>query len=374
MRFQTSRPVLAGNEMRYVHEAMAGGWISGHGSFVARFENDVSRFLNLGDGIAVNSGTAALQLAIRALGTKPGDEVIVPAFTFVACPNAVYYSGGTPVFADCDPITRNLTLESIRASVTPRTRGVMLVHLFGLPAPADAVRQFCTENRLWLLEDCAHSFGARRNGLCAGSFGDAACFSFFANKIVSTGEGGMVFLKEPEKRELVRCLREQGMDPSRRHWHLHHGFNARMHNLAAAVGCGQVEMAAYHIEERRRIAYRYRRDLKPLEEAGEILLPVEPSGCFSVYWLFSLVLREGGSKRRECIRRRAMEEFGIETRPFYTPMHRLPIYQNGASFPNSEFLGDHGIVLPTYSGLKDEEVDEISRAVTECIRDGRLRP
>ncbi len=374
MRFQTSRPALAGNEMRYVQEAVAGGWISGHGSFVTRFENEVSRFLNLEDGIAVSSGTAALQLAIRALGTKPGDEVIVPSFTFVACPNAVYYSGARPVFADCDPVTRNLTVESIRASLTPRTRGVMLVHLFGLPGPSDVVRQFCTEHQLWLLEDCAHSFGARLNGMCTGSFGDAACFSFFANKVVSTGEGGMVFLKEPEKRELVRCLREQGMDPCRRHWHLHHGYNARMHNLAAAVGCGQVEMAAYHIEERRRIAHRYCRNLKRLEEAGDILLPVEPPGCFSVYWLFSLVLRAGGSMRREHIRRRALEEFGIETRPFYTPMHRLPIYQDGTSFPNSEFLGDHGIVLPTYSKLKDEEVDEISQAMTVCICGDGLRP
>jgi perosamine synthetase len=367
MRFQTSRPVLAGNELKYVQEAVAGGWISGHGSFVTRFEKEVSRFLNLPDGIAVCSGTAALQLAVRALGVEPGDDVIVPSFTFVACPNAVHYAGGRPVFVDCDPITRNITVPSIEASLTRRTRGVMLVHLFGLPGPAESIRRYCDDHGLWLLEDCAHSFGATLNGISTGGFGNAAIFSFYGNKIISTGEGGMVFLAEPEKRVFVRCLREQGMDPERRHWHLYHGYNARMHNLAAAIGCGQIEMAAYHIAERRRIAHRYRENLLPLEKAEHVRLPVEPPGCSSVYWLYSLVLSEGGAGRKERIRERALRKFGIQTRPFYAPMHKLPIYRCDQTLPNSEFLADHGIVLPTYAGLKDEEIDEISEAISSCI-------
>jgi perosamine synthetase len=369
MRFQASKPVLAGNEMKYVQEALSGGWISGHGSYVTMFEQKVSDFLNIEEGVATCSGTAALLLAMRSLEIGPGDDVIVPAFTFVACPNAVHYCGARPVFADCDPVTRNLTVETIEAAMTGRTRGVMLVHLFGLPGPVESIRQYCDRHGLWLMEDCAHSFGARMDGRSVGSFGDAAIFSFYGNKVISTGEGGMVFVKDPAKRPIIRCLREQGSDKSHEHWHVLHGYNARMHNLAAAVGCGQVEMADYHISERRRIGARYRRNLRPLENAGLIRLPVEPEGIVSVYWLCSLVLSGGGKTRRESIRERAMKEFGIQTRPLYVPMHKLPMYLQDAQFPHAEFLGDHGFVLPTYSGLPDEDVDEISRDIAVCIRE-----
>jgi perosamine synthetase len=367
MKFQASKPVLAGNEMKYVQQALSGGWISGHGSFVTMFEQEVSTFLNMQEGIAVCSGTAALQLVMRSLEIGPGDDVIVPAFTFVACPNAVHYCGARPVFADCDPFTRNLTVETIDAALTTRTRGVLLVHLFGVPGPVESIQQYCRDRGLWLVEDCAHSFGAKVNGRSVGSFGQGAIFSFYGNKIISTGEGGMVFVQDPAKREVIRRLREQGSDESHEHWHVIHGYNARMHNLAAAVGCGQVEMAGYHIGERRRIGDRYRRNLQPIADAGMIRLPVEPEGTFSVYWLYSIVLCDGGRVRRERIRERALKEFGIQTRPLYIPMHRLPMYKQSTQIPNAEFLGEHGIVLPTYSGLLDEHVDEISRAMQACI-------
>jgi perosamine synthetase len=208
MRFQASKPVLAGNEAKYVQEALSTGWISGHGPFVTMFEQKASTFLDIPEGIAVSSGTAALQLAIRIMDAGPGDDVIVPAFTFVACPNAIRYCGARPVFADCDPLTRNLTVKSIEAAITPRTRGVLLVHLFGLPGPVEDVQRYCEARGLWLVEDCAQSFGARINGRCVGSFGDAAIFSFFGNKVISTGEGGMVFARDPERRQIIRCLRE----------------------------------------------------------------------------------------------------------------------------------------------------------------------
>ena len=367
MRFQVSKPVLAGNEAKYVQEALAEGWISGHGSFVSTFERQVSGFLHLQEGIAVCSGTAALQLAIRSFEIGPGDDVIVPAFTFVACPNAVHYCGGNPVFADCDVVTRNLTIETVKAALTRHTRGIMLVHLFGLPGPVEEVRALCQQEGLWLLEDCAQSFGARINGRCVGSFGDAAVFSFYGNKVISTGEGGMVFVRDSQRRQWVRCMREQGLDPAHDHWYVCHGYNYRIHNLAAAIGCGQVEMADYHIGERRRIAARYRRNLQPLEDAGVLRLPIEPAGVQSVYWLYSVVLCHGGRTLREHVRERALKEFGVQTRPFYVPLHKLPMYRNNIQLPQAEFLGDHGIVLPTYSGLSDEHVDEISQALKECL-------
>jgi perosamine synthetase len=369
MRFQTSKPVLAGNEMRYVQDALASGWICGHGSFVIRFERQVSQFLNLEGGIAVSSGTAALQLAMRSLGVGPGDDVIVPAFTFVACPNSVHYCGGNPVFADCDPVTRNLTVETVEAALTPRTRGVLFVHLYGVPSHVDEVAEYCGERGLWLVEDCAHCFGSQMRGRVSGSFGEAAIFSFYGNKVISTGEGGMLFLKDPARRDLARCLREQGLEPGRDFWHVLHGYNCRMHNLAAAIGCAQVEMAGYHISERRRIAGRYRQNLMSLQDGGILKLPVEPDGAFCVCWLYGIVLCKGGARTRDRFRERALGEFGIQTRPFYVPMHRLPLYRQEIHLPHAEFLADHGIALPTYSGLKDEEVDEISEAVRTCATD-----
>jgi len=370
MRFQASKPVLAGNEAKYVQEAISSGWICGHGSFVNMFEEKVSRYLDLEDGIAVSSGTAALQLAMRCMGVGPRDDVIVPALTFVACANAVYYCGGNPVFADCDGVTRNLTVESIDAVVTPQTRGVLLVHMFGMPGPVEAVRQYCRQKGFWLVEDCAHSFGALVRGRSTGSFGDAAIFSFYGNKVISTGEGGMFFVTDPEKRRLARCLREQGLAPGRDHWYAYHGYNYRMHNLAAAIGCGQVEMADFHIAERSRIANRYRQNLRPLEEHGIVRLPVEPDGTRPVYWLYSIVLCRGGREARERIRERALKGFGIQTRPFYVPMHKIPPYRRDTSLPCAEFLGDHGFLVPTYSGLTDGEVDEISRALKTCLTAG----
>lgn len=382
MKFQVSKPVLAGNELKYVQEAMAGGWISGYGSFVAKFEAMVSEYLGLEHGTAVCNGTAALQLAFRSLDLRPGDEVIVPAFTYVACPNAVAYSGGHPVFADCDRATRNLTVETIESAWTPRTRGVLLVHLFGVPGPVEDIRQYCQRRGLWLVEDCAQSFGAKVDGRSTGSFGDVSIFSFYSNKVISTGEGGMIFARDPRKHQLIRSLHDQGSNSTQHYIHLIQGYNHRMHNLAAAIGCGQMEMADYHVRERRRIADRYRRNLKPLEDRGIAQLPAEPFGTLSVYWLYSVVLRGGGRKTTESVRDRARKEFGIETRPFYVPMHKLPIYRREVCLPHAEFLGEHGIVLPTYSGLTDAEVDEISDALITCLeaaqpgsgREGHSRP
>jgi len=353
--------------MEYVQDAVRTAWISGQGSYLKRFESAVSNYLQLEDGIAVSSGTAALHLVLKTLGLGPGMDVVVPAFSFVACANAVTYCGASPVFADCDRTTRNLTLESIEAATTPDTKGVLLVHLFGQPAPIQQVRHFCEARRLWLLEDCAQCFGAKTAGQFTGQFGDMAVFSFYGNKVISTGEGGMIFARDSGKRDLIRCLRNQGLDSGRHHWHSQLGFNYRMTNLAAAIGCGQMEMADYHIQERRRIATRYRTNLLPLEEQGLLTLPTDPPGSSSVYWLYSLVLRRGGEAKKERVREIALEKYGIQTRPFYIPMHRLPVYRREQPFPEAEFLGEHGIVLPTYSSLSDADVDEISRALSEII-------
>lgn len=367
VRFQVSKPVLAGREREYVRDALESGWISSNGSYVGRFEQSVSSFLGVEHGMAVSSGTAALHLACLAMELGPRQDVIVPTLTYVASANAVHYCGGRPVFADCDPHTWNVTRASIEAAWTPRTVGVMLVHLYGLPAPVKEIAALCRERGAWLIEDCAECFGGTVAGRQVGTFGDAAAFSFFGNKIISTGEGGMVVVHDPRRRQHVAMLRDQGMDATRRYWHPMIGYNYRMTNVTAAIGLGQSEMANYHLAERRRIALRYLEKLAPLQESGMLGLPVEPVDTHNVYWLFSVVLTDGGEGRRERIRQTLLAAHGIETRPFFVPMHKLPMFRTKRHFPHSEFLGEHGINLPTYSGLGVDDIDEICAALSDIV-------
>jgi perosamine synthetase len=373
LRFQVSKPVLLGREKEYVLDALESGWISSAGKYIGLFEGAVSAFLGAAEGIAVSNGTVALHVACLGMGLKPGMDVVVPSLTYVAAANAVAYCGARPVLADSDPRTWNLTVESVKEAWTPATVGVLAVHLYGLPAPIAPLAALCRERGAWLIEDCAEAFGARHDGICVGRFGDAAAFSFFGNKIISTGEGGMVFVRDEARRRLVRMIRGQGMQPDRRYWHPMLGYNYRLTNVAAAIGLGQMEMASHHIAERRRVAARYLEALAPLEKAGLVRLPVQPEGSYSVYWLFSIVLEGGGRPARDRIQERLLGEHGIETRPFFVPMHRLPMYEGRWEVPHAEFLGEHGLNLPTYSGLLGDDVDEISAAVSRVVTEERRR-
>lgn len=368
MRFQVSKPVLAGRERDYVLDAVDSGWISSSGPYIGKFEQAVARVLDVDECIAVSNGTVALHLACMALELKPGQEVIVPSLTYVATANAVAYCGATPVMADCDRTTWNMTAEAVEALITPKTAGVIAVHLYGLPCPIEEIAALCEARGIWLIEDCAESLGATVRGRATGTFGDAATFSFYGNKTISTGEGGMVVMRDPQRRAHARMLRGQGMDPSRRYWHPIIGYNYRLTNVAAAIGYGQIEQVGYHLGERRRIAAAYRAGLRPLVAEGQVTLPAEIEGLDSSSWLFCMVLKEGGAERRARIMERLEREHGIETRPFFVPMHRLPMYEQPLHLPNTEYLADHGMNLPTYSGLTDAEVAEISAAVCDVVR------
>ncbi|MBI5020646.1 MAG: DegT/DnrJ/EryC1/StrS family aminotransferase [Ignavibacteriales bacterium] len=369
IHYPVSQPLLAGKEKQYVNDAIDAGWISSSGEYIPRFEKAVSSFLQLDEGIAVCNGTVALHLACMGLDLKPGMEVIVPSLTYVASANAIAYCGAQPVFADSDLNSWNVTRESIENAWTPKTAGVILVHLYGLPAPTLEIADLCRSRNAWLIEDCAEAFGASIQGHNVGSIGDAATFSFYGNKIISTGEGGMVFMKDVQRRKGVKMLKGQGMDLNRRYWHPIIGYNYRMTNVCAAIGLGQVEMASYHLSERRRIAMRYLKNLKSFANEGLIRLPIEPTGYHNVYWLFSIVLGSGGTHIREEVQNMLLSKYGIETRPFFIPMHKLPMYAGDFKFPNAEFLGDHGINLPTYSGLTDESIDEICLSLEKTIRE-----
>lgn len=368
IRFQVSKPVLRGNEKRYVADALETGWISSNGSYLKKFERAIAETLQVDECLLANNGTTALHLACLAMGLKHGDEVIVPSLTYVASANAVAYCGAVPVFADCDPSTWNATAELIEKAWSPRTVGVLAVHLYGMPTDIEKIAELCKRRGAWLLEDCAESLGAKVAGKPTGSFGDASTFSFYGNKTISTGEGGALYIRDPERRRHACMLRGQGMDLNRRYWHPILGYNYRMTNIAAAIGLGQIEMLDFHLAERRRIARRYLEQLRPLEAEGLLRLPVHRDGYESTYWLFSAVLTSGGDERRARIMQQLAENYGIETRPFFVPMHRLPMYMSTNSFPNTEFLAAHGMNFPTYTGLSNDDVDEICRAIGEAIR------
>lgn len=368
VRFQVSKPVLAGREREYVLDAVDSGWISSTGKYIGLFERAVARVLDVEDCISVTNGTAALHLACMALGLRPDQEVIVPSLTYIATANCVTYCGATPVMADCDRATWNMTAEDVAPLITPKTVGLIAVHLYGLPCPIEEIATLCRSRGIWLIEDCAECLGATVRGRATGTFGDAATFSFYGNKMISTGEGGIVTVRDPQRHAHARILRGQGMDPQRRYWHPVVGYNYRMTNVAAAIGYGQIEQMSYHLSERRRIANRYYQGLAPLEAEGLVVLPARIDGYESTFWLYSLVLQEGGGERRARIMERLERDHGIETRPFFVAMHQLPMYQSEICLPNTEFLSEHGINLPTYSGLSDAEIDEISEAVSHCVR------
>lgn len=369
LKFQVSKPVLAGREREYVLDALDSGWISSTGSYIHRFEEAFSHFLSVDECLTVVNGTAALHLACVTLGLQPGDEVIVPNLTYVATANAVAYCGATPIFADSDPDTWNLTVESVERAWTDRTVGVIAVHLYGLPAPVDSLRTLCDERGAWLIEDCAESLGASIQGTQTGRFGHAASFSFYGNKIISTGEGGMLYVQDSDLRLRARMLRGQGMDLERRYWHPIIGYNYRMTNVAAAIGLGQAEQIQFHLAERQRIADRYMNRLALATDKGILHFQKAPAGYKSAHWLFSVVLDSGGERRRARIAQMLSETFCIETRPFFVVMRRLPMYSSKNRLEVSDRLSAHGLNLPTYTGLQDEEIDYISDALLQALAD-----
>ena len=358
-------PCFIGNEKKYVDDCMDSGWISSAGKYVELFETDFAKFCGVKHAIACCNGTVALHLALLALGVQPDDEVIVPTLTFVATPNAVTYCGARPVFVDSESETWNLDPQQVEAKISPRTKGIIAVHLYGHPAKMSELREIASRHNLFLLEDAAEAHGAMCDGRIVGSLGDAAAFSFYANKIITTGEGGMVVTDDDALAERARLLRGQGMDPDRRYWHPIVGFNYRMMNLPAAIGLAQLEKIDHQLELRSRIAKLYSERLR---EMPGITLQTEQIWAHHVYWMVSIVLKQDFWHSRDVVIEMLREQ-GIETRPVFYPAHSFPPYINSAgdeTFPVAENLSANGISLPTWAGLTGEEIDYVCRALQEC--------
>jgi perosamine synthetase len=358
-----AEPVLQGREREYVLECLDSGWISGSGKFVDRFEEEFARFCGARYAVTVANGTVALHLALLAAGVAPGDEVIVPDLTYVATANAVTYCGGRVVLADVDPLTWCLDPDDVKRKVTRATRAIIPVHLFGHPADMDPILNLARTCGLKVIEDAAEAHGATYKDRPVGSLGDVATFSFYGNKIITTGEGGMITTNNDQMAAQIRQLRGQGMDPRRRYWFPIVGYNYRMTNVQAAIGLAQLEHVNWFVERRRAVAAAYKHHF----DRSEITLPHEAAWARNVFWLYSVCLPPRVNRDRVML---AMAERGIETRPFFFPTHVTPSYaepDGDARYPVTTDVSSRGISLPSSASLGDEDIGMISRALLECI-------
>jgi perosamine synthetase len=359
-QLRVAETLLDGNELDYVTECVTGNWISSAGSFVPRLEQAFAKAMGCRHAVACTSGTAALHLALAAAGVGPGDEVIAPAFTMIATASAARYVGARAVLVDADPATWNLDPRLLGDKLSSRTRAVLPVHTYGQPADMDAIRNFAGRNGLVVIEDAAEAHGARYRGRPVGSIGDVAAFSLYGNKIVTSGEGGMVTTDDDSIAEVARELRDHAFSPERHFWHRRPGFNYRMTNLQAAVGLAQTERIEELVARREEIARAYREELEGVEG---LELPPRLEG--GVTWMFGVTVNEHFGIDRDELRRRLAER-GMETRTFFVPLHLQPVLRErfaGERYPVAERLGRDGLYLPSGPTLSADDVAYIGEAL-----------
>ena len=363
-RISIAQPRLAGNERKYVLDCLDTNWISSIGKYIGAFEETFARFCGVKHAIATNNGTTALHLALVALDLKPGDEVIIPTVTYIATANAVRYCGATPVLVDVCPDTMNIDPADIERRITPRTKGIIPVHLYGHPADMTRINEIADRHHLWVVEDAAEAHGAEVLERKVGGLGTCATFSFFGNKIVTTGEGGMVTTDDDALATKLRLFRGQGMDPKRRYWFPVVGYNYRMTNIQAAIGLAQMETIDKALADRNALAAWYDKALTPLK--NQLVLPKQHNWAKQVYWMYNIFLRDGDEFRRDAVMR-ALDEAGIETRPVFYPMHVLPPYKEDTAYPVADEWAQRGINLPTHQGLTQEDVQRIAKSLVTAL-------
>jgi perosamine synthetase len=358
-------PLLTGKEIEYAGDCLRTNWISSAGKYIAEFEKRFAEYCGCKYGVTTTSGTTALHLALASLGIGPGDEVIMPAFTMAACAFSVVYTGAKPVLVDAEPGTWNMDVTQLERRVTEKTKAIMPVHIYGHPCDMDAIMDIAKRRNLVVVEDAAEAHGAEYKGKRVGGIGQLSCFSFYANKIVTTGEGGMIVTNDAQIAERARRLKDQAFSPQRRFLHTNVGFNYRMTNVQAAIGLAQMESIDRFVEMRRKNASLYSAGLKDIPG---ITLPQERKWAKNVYWMFGIMTDDKLGITRDSLMQR-LKEKGVDTRTFFIPMHVQPAFLNmglfkGESYPVATELSDRGLYLPSGSGLKSEEIDYICT----CLR------
>lgn len=361
-RIPVSASDLDGNEKHYLTDCIKTNWVSSQGPYVSRFEDEFSKYINVKYSIACSSGTTALHLGLLSLGIDDGDEVITPSFTFIATVNAILYCKAKPVFVDIDPVTWCMDSADVRRKLTAKTKAIMAVHLYGNPANIDELQQIAQKNTLFLIEDCAESLGAKYRENHVGSFGDVCCHSFYANKVITCGEGGMVSTSSRSLHHRIGMLRDQGMSIEKRYYHEMLAYNYRMTNLQAAVGLAQLERIENFLRERRRIFEQYY-DL--LQEMEEIVLPfIGDATRKPVNWIFTILLRKGNRNRLA----QYLNECNVDTRPTFYPSHKMPYIADESLLPTTNKIAASGISLPTYTKITNEQIKYVCDVLKQYFR------
>ena len=356
-------PLLAGNEEQYVLDCIRSGWVSSAGKYVDEFEQQFAAYCGCKYGVSTTSGTTALHLALAALGIGRGDQVIVPTLTIASCAFAVLYTGATPAFVDSETAAFTMDAWRLDGALTEHTRAIMPVHLYGHPCDMDSIKEFADQHNLFVIEDAAEAHGALYKGKRAGSFGDIACFSFYANKVITTGEGGMIVTNNQAVAERARRLKDLAHDPARRFYHTDIGFNYRLTNVQAALGLAQLERIDELVEMRRANAARYTEGL----QSCRVITPVEMWGAKSTYWMYAILV--GSCEIRDGLQRHLAEK-GIGTRTFFVPLHQQKIFRqySRGGFPVADDAGARGLYLPSGSGLTTDQIDLVCDAVREFLQ------
>jgi len=372
-----NEPVLGAREMEYVEECLKTGWISSAGRFISEFEKTWANYCGVEYGVAVSNGTLALQVALRAIGLEPGDEVIMPSFTIISCALGVLYNDAIPVLVDSDPVTWCMDVSQIEEKITDRTRAIMPVHIYGHPVDMDRVRELAKTYDLIVIEDAAEAHGAEyltnRGGedeswLRAGSLGHLSTFSFYANKLITTGEGGMVLTDDPSLADHLRSLRNMSYRTDRRFWHTELGYNFRMTNLQAAVGLGQVERIEEIVERKRWMGTSYTERLSGIPG---LKLPAEQPWARHVYWMYAVELEQDTGLDATQFAQK-LQECDVQTRPFFVGMHDQPVLRDrglfeGEEYPVTDRISQQGLYLPSGMALTESQLNQVCESVCEVL-------
>ncbi len=351
------QPSLSGNEKKYVNNCIDSTWISSKGKYIIEFENAFADFVGIQHAASVCNGTVAIHLALIALGVGPGDEVIVPTLTYIASVNAIAYTGATPVFVDSVADTWQMDPEDVKKKITNNTKAIMAVHLYGHPCDMDALCAITREHDIFLIEDCAEAIGSKYKGQHVGTFGDISTFSFFGNKTITTGEGGMVVTNDETLFDRAVHFKGQGLAKHRQYWHDVIGYNYRMTNICAAIGLAQLEQVNHFLERKQEIAKKYTAAF----QNTSIRFHLSHPDVTHSYWMCSVLLPEASHRDKL---RNNLDSLGIETRPLFYPVHTMPMYSTKFQRHSvAEDLGWRGVNLPSYPGMTDEEVEIVIKAI-----------
>lgn len=351
------QPSLSGREKEYVMDCLDSTWISSKGKYISLFEEGFSRYINVKHATGVSNGTVAIHLALLALGVGEGDEVIVPTLTYIASVNAIKYVGAIPIFCDSLHSTWQMDPEDVRKKITSKTKAIMAVHLYGHACDMDSLVSISKEHRIFLIEDCAEAIGTLYKGKHVGGFGDISTFSFFGNKTITTGEGGMVVTNDATLIERSRHFKGQGLALHREYWHDVIGYNYRMTNIEAAIGFAQLEQIDHLIGLKKQVADFYIKHL----DLNKVDYHRSAADVTHSYWMFSILVKDASMREKL---RKHLAENGVETRPLFYPAHTMPMYSNHFNkFEVAEDLGWRGINLPSFPMLTEEQVIFIANLI-----------